>query len=216
MVRLLEGSALGRVLALGAHPDDIELGAGGLLARLARAGARVVMAVASVPGPTPAHVEERYAEAKRAAELIGAQLILVCGLEPVRVEDVPMHKLVGKLDSIVADERPQLVLTHSVRDVHFDHQLVHHATVSALRRTPCDLLAFTSTPELNASSNYLGECFADITDTLEVKLAAVAAHASQVAKKSVDVESCRDLARALGRIGGMQYAEAYEVKRLRI
>ncbi len=212
MVRLVESSPYRRVLALGAHPDDIELGAGGLLARLARTGSRVLMAVASVPG----HADERLAEARRAAELIGAELTMVCGVEPIRVEDVPMYRLVGKLDEIVAREQPELVLTHSVRDVHFDHQLVHHATVSALRRTPCDLLAFTSTPELNASSNFLGECFADITETLEVKLAAVGAHASQVAKKTVDVESCRDLARALGRIAGMRYAEAYEVKRLRI
>jgi LmbE family N-acetylglucosaminyl deacetylase len=212
MVRLLEGTAYGRVLAVGAHPDDVELGAGGLLARLARSGARVVMAVLSVPS----QAEERLAEARRAAELIGAELVMVCGAEPVRVEDLPMHRIVGRLDAVVARERPDLVLTHSVRDVHFDHQLAHQATVSSLRRTPCDLLAFTSTPELNASSNFLGECFADITDTLEVKLAAVAAHASQVAKQSVDVESCRDLARALGRIAGMRYAEAYEVKRLRI
>ncbi len=212
MGRFLERAPFGRVLAVGAHPDDIELGAGGLLARLVRMGARVVMAVASVP-TLP---EERLAEAQRAAELIGGELVMLNGIDPVRVEDLPMHQLVARLDDLIDKERPELVITHSVRDVHWDHQLVHHAAVSALRRMPCDLLAFTSTPELNAASNFLGDCFADITDTIEIKLAAVTAHASQVAKKTVDLESCRDLARALGRIGGMQYAEAYEVKRLRL
>jgi LmbE family N-acetylglucosaminyl deacetylase len=212
MVRLLGGVTRGRVLAIGAHPDDIELGAGGLLARLAREGARVVMAVLSVP----TQAEERTAEARRAAELIGAELVLVHGADPVRVEDLPMHRSVARLDAIVGELEPQLVLTHSVRDVHWDHQLVHNATVSSLRRTPCDLLAFTSTPELNAASNFLGECFADISETIEVKLEAVAAHRSQVAKKSVDVESCRDLARALGRLSGVRYAECFEVLRLRL
>jgi LmbE family N-acetylglucosaminyl deacetylase len=207
-----ERTTYARVLSLGAHPDDIELGAGGFLARLVRAGARVVMGVLSVP----TLAEERIAEARRAADLIGAELVMVNGVEPVRVEDLPMHAIVGRLDQLVARERPDLVVTHSIRDVHWDHQLVHNATISALRRTPCDLLAFTSTPEMNAASNFLGECFADITETLDVKLAAVAAHASQVAKKSVDVESCRDLARALGRIAGMRYAEAFEVKRMRL
>jgi LmbE family N-acetylglucosaminyl deacetylase len=212
MVRFLDGSPFGRVLAIGAHPDDLELGAGGLLARLARAGARVVMAVASVPQ----RAEERLAEAQRGAELIGAELAMLCGGDPVRVEDLPMYRLVGRLDELVSVERPDLVLTHSLRDVHWDHQLVHQATISALRRTPCDLLAFTSTPELNAASNFLGQCFADISETLDVKLAAVAAHATQVEKKSVDVDSCRDLARALGRLSGVRYAEAYEVLRIRL
>jgi LmbE family N-acetylglucosaminyl deacetylase len=212
MALLMDPHSVARVLAIGAHPDDIELGAGGLLARLARAGARVVMAVCSVP----TQAEERIAEARRGAELIGAELVTVCGLEPVRVEDVPMHRIVARLDEIVARERPGLVLTHSIRDVHWDHQLVHNATISSLRRTPCDLLAFTSTPDLNAASHFLGECFADISETIDVKLAAVAAHATQTLKGSANLESCRDLARALGRLSGVTYAEAYEVLRLRL
>ena len=199
-----------RVLALGAHPDDVEVGAGGLLARLARAGKRVVIAVMSVPNQS----EERIREARASAEVIGAESMILWGAEPVRVEDLPMHQLVRRLDELVASERPDLVLTHSERDLHWDHRLVHRASVAALRRTPCDLFCFTSTPELNAASNFLGQGFADITDTLEVKLRAVAAHASQVVKGSVNVESCRDLARALGRLSGAHYAEAYEVLRL--
>src|SRR5439155_4922260 len=133
---------------------------------------------------------------KRAAERRGGGLGQSSGVEPVRVEDVSMHEIVSRLDRLIAKEQPDLVITHSIRDVHWDHQLVHNATISALRRTPCDLLAFTSTPELNAASHFLGECFADISDTLEVKLSAVSAHATQVAKGSVDLESCRDIARA--------------------
>jgi LmbE family N-acetylglucosaminyl deacetylase len=212
MCRLVDGAPFERVLAIGAHPDDVELGAGGLLARLARRGSRVVIAVTSVP----TLVDERIAEARAAAATLGAELVLLFGREQQRVEDVPMHRVVRRLDELVAAERPELVLTHSMRDVHWDHRLVHGATVSALRRTPCDLLSFTSTPELNAATTFLGECFADITQTLEVKLAAVRAHASQVAKGTVDVESCRDLARAIGRISGVPYAEAFGVLRLRL
>jgi LmbE family N-acetylglucosaminyl deacetylase len=210
--RLFDGESFSRVLAIGAHPDDVELGAGGLVARLTRAGKRVMMVVVSAPTETG----ERIIEAHRAAGLLGAEVQLLFGAEPIRVEDVPMHQLVKRLDGVLASEQPDLVITHSSRDLHWDHRLVHQATLSSLRRTPCDLLAFTSTPELNASSNFLGQGFADITDSLEVKLAAVSAHATQVSKGSVDVESCRDLARALGRLSGVRYAEAYEVLRLRL
>jgi LmbE family N-acetylglucosaminyl deacetylase len=199
-----------RVLAFGAHPDDIELGAGGLVARLASHGAEVTMAVVSVPTLTG----ERVAEAGEGARILGAQLTVLYGSEPCRVEDVPMHRLVARFDALVGELQPQLVITHSARDLHWDHRLVHHATVSALRRTPCDLLAFMSSPEMNAHSHAIGQCFADVTETIDRKLAAVAAHATQLPK--IELESAKDLARAMGRICGAQYAEAFEVLRMRI
>src|SRR4051794_5661104 len=109
-----ESTRFRRVLAIGAHPDDVELGAGGFLARLARSGAHVTIAVMSVPSLA----EQRIAEASRAAMLIGAEVDLVLGPEPVRIEDVPMYTLVAALDERVAKRRPDLVLTHSMGDVH--------------------------------------------------------------------------------------------------
>jgi LmbE family N-acetylglucosaminyl deacetylase len=210
MTPLMDALLVGRVLAIGAHPDDVEIGAGGLLARLARAGHRVAIAIASSPNEPV----ERLREAREAAAIIGAEVHVLFGAEPMRVEDLPMHRLVRRLDELVALEQPELVLTHSKRDLHWDHRLVHHATLSALRRTPCQLLAFTSTPELNAASSYMGPAFADISSTIDVKLAAVAAHASQLARGSANLDGCRDVARALGRLSGARYAEAYEVLRL--
>ena len=197
------------VLAFGAHPDDLEVGAGGLLARLAASGAKVVLAVASVPSQMAA----RAAEAKAGAALLGAEVV-ICEQRECRVEDIAMHELVRRFDLLVADMRPDLVITHSAHDLHWDHGLVHRATLSALRRTPCDLLAYLSSPELNAQARALGQCFADITQTIDAKLAAIRAHATQLPK--LDVEAARDVARGLGRISGVGYAEAYEVLRMRI
>jgi len=110
--------------------------------------------------------------------------------------------------------RPDLVITHSAHDLHWDHSLVNRAVVSALRRTPCDLLAFLSSPEMNAQARAIGQCFADISTSIEMKIQAISAHKSQLPK--LDLESSRDLARAMGRISGYQYAEAYEALRVRI
>jgi LmbE family N-acetylglucosaminyl deacetylase len=71
-----------------------------------------------------------------------------------------------------------------------------------------------SSPELNAQSRPIGQCFADISSTIDTKLAAIRAHATQLGK--LDVEGTRDLARAMGRISGFAFAEAYEVLRVRI
>jgi LmbE family N-acetylglucosaminyl deacetylase len=209
MNRILEQGG-GRVLAFGAHPDDLEVGAGGLLARLSHEGAEVTLAIVSIPN----HTEQRRTEAQAAADVLDANLFILNEDKPCRVEDIPMHELVRRMDTVIGDVRPDLVITHSANDLHWDHGLVNRATVSALRRTPCDLLAFLSSPEMNAQSRAIGQCFADITDTIETKIKAINAHTSQVAK--LDLESSRDLARAMGRISGYQYAEAYEALRVRI
>jgi LmbE family N-acetylglucosaminyl deacetylase len=130
------------------------------------------------------------------------------------VEDIAMHELVRRFDNIVGDVRPDLVITHSANDLHWDHSLVNRATVSALRRTPCDLLAYLSSPEMNAQSRSLGNCFANITGHIDTKLAAIGCHQSQL--HHLDLESSRDLARAMGRISGYEYAECFEVLRVRI
>jgi LmbE family N-acetylglucosaminyl deacetylase len=208
MNRLLKEN--GRVLAFGAHPDDLEVGAGGLLARLSQEGAEVTMVVVSIPNNT----DVRKREAMAGAEIIDADLFVLYEDRPCRVEDIPMHELVGRMDRIVGDFRPDLVITHSAGDLHWDHGLVNRATVSALRRTPCDLLAFLSSPEMNAQSRAIGQCFADITTTMETKIAAIKAHESQVQK--FDLDSSRDLARAMGRLAGYQYAEVYEALRVRV
>jgi LmbE family N-acetylglucosaminyl deacetylase len=209
MNRILEEQG-GRVLAFGAHPDDLEVGAGGLLARLSAEGAEVTMAIVSIPN----HNEQRRAEARAAADVIDADLFVLYEDKPCRVEDIAMHELVRRFDQIVGDVRPDLVITHSANDLHWDHGLVNRATVSALRRTPCDLLAYLSSPEMNAQSRSFGNCFADVTRYIDTKVAAIACHASQLPK--LDLESSRDLARAMGRISGFEFAEVYEVLRVRI
>ncbi len=209
MNRLLQEQG-GRVLAFGAHPDDLEVGAGGLLARLSAQGADVTMVIVSIPN-RPA---ERRAEAEAAAALIDADLFVLNEDKPCRVEDIPMHEIVRRMDQLVGDVRPDLVITHSANDLHWDHGLVNRATVSALRRTPCDLLAFLSSPEMNAQSRTFGNCFADITGYIEAKVGAIGCHKSQLSK--LDLDSSRDLARAMGRISGFEYAEVYETLRVRV
>jgi LmbE family N-acetylglucosaminyl deacetylase len=199
-----------KALAIGAHPDDIEVGAGGLIARLTEEGTLVTMVVVSVPSVRAT----RLVEAAEGARLLGAELIILYENRECRVEDIPMHELVKRLDGIVGDLQPDLVVTHSDRDLHWDHGLVHRAAVSAIRRTPCDLLTFLSSFEMNAQTRGIGQCFVDVSSTIDDKIAAIAAHKSQMAK--IDLGSTRDMARAMGRLSGVQYAEALEVLRMKI
>jgi LmbE family N-acetylglucosaminyl deacetylase len=193
------------VLAFGAHPDDLEVGAGGVLARFARAGASVTMVVSSVPNQPAV----RKREAKRAAELLGVELALL----PIqRLETLPMSELVARYDAIVAKARPELVITQSAGDVHHDHVMVHRASIAALRRTRCDVWSYIAGPLLGGTERRLGQCFADVSSTIDVKLAAIAAHASQ----RIDIESRKAIARAMGALSRCTYAEVFEVIRMQI
>jgi LmbE family N-acetylglucosaminyl deacetylase len=207
MIDLVTKGGLRRVLVVGAHPDDAEVGAGGTLARLARAGADVTVAVVSVPQ----NYEQRAEEARRGAAALGARCHLIAR-EAGRMEDTTMYELVRSLDSIVADVRPDLVFVHSQSDLHYDHALSTRAAMSALRRSACNIFAFSSSYELNAQARFIGQCFVDVSETLETKIAAIRAHASQL--DSMDLEGTKNYARAMGKKCGAEAAEVFELLRL--
>jgi LmbE family N-acetylglucosaminyl deacetylase len=199
-----------RVLAFGAHPDDLEVGAGGLIARLVAGGSAVTMVVASVPS----RYEVRLAEAHAGAARLGASLVFGVGDREVRVGEIAMHALVARFDELVAEHAPDLVITHGASDLHWEHFLVHRATLSAVRRCPCDMLAYNASPDLGPLVRTTGGAFVDITATIETKLEAIAVHASQVGDRTL--ASRRDQMRAAGRLCGVTYAEMFDVLRLRV
>ena len=197
------------VLAFGAHPDDLELGMGGTLARLARAGAHVVMAVVSVPGDSG----RRIAEARAAAAILGCELrILIEGGR--RIDDFKPYQLVGMFDEQVAELAPAAVFTHSGAEFHRDHAAVYEATVSAQRLRFFDFFSYHPTMCRPVQVPFSPRAYIDISETIDVKIAAIDAHASQFSGRGIDTEMYRDFARLHGRMIGAKYAEGLDVGRM--
>lgn len=188
------------VLAFGAHPDDLEAGAGGLLAKLVGAGAQVTMVVTSIPN----RFSERISEAREGAAAIGAELVLLRGDGASRVEDYAMWQLVETYDAIVDRVKPDLVIAHGPEDTHWDHYLVHRAVVSALRRQRANLIGYSAG---SAPAATMGTCFADISAHIDAKLAALGKHATQFS--AAKLEAMRDRARGNGVLCGVRYAEVF-------
>ena len=199
------------VLAIGAHPDDLELAIGGTLARLARESVRVVMAVISVP----ADFATRRAEAERAAAILGCELrILVDKGACARIDDMKNYQLVGMLDALVRELQPAAVLTHSANEFHRDHVAVHNACLSTQRLKLFDFFQFNPTMTRAVPVSFHPRAYIDITKTMDIKTQAIEAHLSQFGARGLDSEMYRDLARLNGRMVGVKYAEGLDVGRM--
>lgn len=197
------------VLAVGAHPDDLELGIGGTLGRLSGA-ARVVMAVVSVPNA----LDTRLAEAQRGAAILGCELRVLVSHRCCRVEDLKSYELVEMLDELVKELRPALVLSHGASDFHKDHTLVFNGCISSQRLLPFDLLCYHPTMTRRIPVPFNPQAYVDVSQTIEMKIDAISAHLSQFAKRGLPVEVFRDEARDLGRMVGLEYAEGLEIGRM--
>jgi len=198
------------VLAIGAHPDDLEIGIGGTLAKLRRGGSRVVMCVASIPKD----YETRLAEAKAGAEILGCELKLLMDDGPRRLEDVKTCDLVGMLDAVIREYNPVAVLTHSKADFHNDHLLIYNACRPTQRLAHFDLYSYHPTNCRPVPVEFHPSAYVDISDTIDQKMHAISAHASQFGGRGLDTEMYREFAHMQGRMIGVPYAEGLDVQRM--
>jgi LmbE family N-acetylglucosaminyl deacetylase len=198
------------VVAVGAHPDDLEIGIGGTLAKMRASGAHVVMCVASIPKD----YEVRLEEAKRGAAILGCELRLLVEDGPRRLEDMKTCDLVGLLDGIVREYKPAALLTHSRSDFHNDHLLIYNACLPTQRLAYFDFFSYHPTNCRPVPINFHPNVYVDISDTIDAKMHAITAHASQFGGRGLDTEMYREFAHVQGRMIGCTYAEGLDVQRL--
>jgi LmbE family N-acetylglucosaminyl deacetylase len=208
MSTLISSYAGQTVVCIGAHPDDLEIGMGGTLARLAQAGANVIMAVVAVPDK----LEQRITEGTTAASILGAKFEVLDSERCRRVEDLRMYEIVKRLDALVRSHAPAAIFTHSGNEIHV---LVHRAVLSTMRLRPMDVYFYTPSTCKPVVHEWQPRIWVDITATLDRKIAAIAAHDSQFGGRGFCVDYFREKAHWHGMPVGMQYAEGLDVLCLR-
>jgi LmbE family N-acetylglucosaminyl deacetylase len=184
------------ILAIGAHPDDIEFGCGGTLVKYAAKGHGIHLLVLTdgARGGDPA---ERRREQEAAAKVLGAQQLFWGGYADT---EVPSDRaVIQKVESVLQRIRPDLVIAPFSDDTHQDHRHLSGAVVTASRYTRNVL--FYEGP---TTANFTPSVFVDIGAVLERKLEALRAHASQVARTGVEHLSILDLAQAAAHFRGVQ------------
>ena len=167
------------VLAIGAHPDDIELGCGGALLHHVRRGDSVCMLVVTNGEAGPGETHRRCDEQTAAARLLGIEDLHFGQLPDGRVSHHELA-LVHLIEGLLARGHVDTVYTHHAEDSHQDHRSVALATWGAARWIP-NVLGYESPSSLHFSPSV----FIDIADVIEGKVAALACHRSQIVSSNM-------------------------------
>jgi len=217
-----------RVLAVGAHPDDLEILCGGTIARFVADGHSVVMchATRGDRGSFVHSSEEiagiRDGEARRAAEIAGAEHETL-GLSDgeVNAGDPDQRRLVADL---VRRAKPDVILTHSPGDYMVDHNEISKLVFDASFLATLPLYETDSPPHPLVTAIYYFETvsglgfspteFVDVSDYIEAKVAMLEAHESQLTwlrdHDGVDiVDQMKTATRFRGLQCGVAYAEGF-------
>ncbi|MGD0219680.1 MAG: PIG-L deacetylase family protein [Acidimicrobiales bacterium] len=195
-----------RVLAIGAHPDDVEFGCGGTLLRHRLAGDAVTLLVMTT-GERGPDAEMRIREQEQAASVLGAALCwggFVDGAVPVDGDAV------GVIEHVISAVAPVVIYTHAPQDTHQDHRATSAAALAAARRIS-RVLCFESPSSIGFSPTV----YVDIAGLLEAKLDLLRTHMSQVLRLGslVDLEAAESQARYRGFAARVREAEAFESHR---
>jgi LmbE family N-acetylglucosaminyl deacetylase len=198
------------VLALGAHPDDVEYGCGGMLTKYAERGHDVYLWVAS-DGSLGGDGIVRREEQADSALVIGAREVL-WGEYPDT--EIPLDReLIVRLEQVLRKVQPRMIFVNYPDDTHQDHRNLAQGTLSATRYVPNFLFY-----EVPTTQNFTPNCFTDIEKVLDKKLACLEAHRSQVAKTNIEDLTILELAVSTANFRGIQgrvkFAEAFQSVRL--
>ncbi len=196
------------ILAIGAHPDDIEIGCGGFIMKARDSGA-------SVYGLTMTRGEKgtggngnREKEQKKSARFMELDGFWVMDFHDTEL-NLSVSSMKDAIEEKIRGLGVNMVLTHSAIDIHTDHQAVFEATKVAARNISVLCYEDVSTP-MEFVPNY----FADISWYIEDKLKLITFHRSQKDKLYMDPEVIKGRAAHRGIQSGMQYAEAFRIYKL--
>jgi LmbE family N-acetylglucosaminyl deacetylase len=201
-----------KILAIGAHPDDIELGVGGTIAKHVKNNDDVYGLVLSNGESVMSNggVHDRKEEAKRSAKVLGIKEMFFGNLEDTKIPE--SSETIKIIESVLEKVKPDRLYTHTVRDPHQDHRSVAKAVVSACREAKVKQILLYISPLRQV--DFQPKVFSDITPFMTVKLRALKFFFSQNHKFYMSNEAVRGLAMYWGYFIKSKYAECFEVEKL--
>ena len=162
----------GSILVFGAHPDDVEIGMGGTIAKLSNMGYDVKLIIAVLPNFTQNDKkEERKMEAIESSKVMGCLEPDFLDLSPD--EMIHNRKLIGIIDKYVLEYKPKAVFTQWIGDSHQDHQILTKSVISGSRDTTDLYMYETTIPGGITEQAFRSQLFIDVSDFINTKRSAL-------------------------------------------
>jgi LmbE family N-acetylglucosaminyl deacetylase len=215
------------VLGIAAHPDDLELMAAGTLRKCVERGDQVIMCCLTNGDMGHGLIQPevlmdiRKREAQESAKLIGAELVWVGEPDEFLFADKRVRL---KVIDVIRKYQPDVIITHHERDYHPDHRAAHKLVfdasfIATVPHIPSPERHIPSVPRVYCMDTLGGfqieaTHYVDISDQIEIKTQALAAHESQIVwMKEHDGIDFLDWMKTVSKYRGLQvgvsYAEAF-------
>jgi LmbE family N-acetylglucosaminyl deacetylase len=209
-----------KILAMGAHPDDMELEAGGTLAKFIKKDYDVYLLILTSGGYTDMNGntyfdEQLRNEARNASKILGIKEVI---FYDYHTTELPSGgEIVSRVDALVDKIKPDVFISHHPFDSHQDHKAAADIMFAVSRQGRVkNVLSGSTLPYRPNVFAFRPQFFVDITDTIDIKMDAIRAYETQYKKfgEEVLIERVRSMARTHGWAMGYEFAECFEVIRM--
>ena len=199
------------IIAFGAHPDDLEIGMGGTIAKLSAMGYNVQPVIATLPNFVKSDTKEaRKSESMLSAKVMGCKSPIFLDQSPEQM--VFGRKLVTLIDSLITEHKPDSVFTQWHGDSHQDHQILTSSVISACRNQNNLFMYETTIPGGITQNSFRPQLFVDITETIDIKKNALECFQSQFIRcGEIWIPAVIGRCSYRGYQVDAKYAEAFEV-----
>lgn len=195
------------ILAIGAHPDDIEYGCGGTLLKFKKEKKADIYCFVATHGDFSGGADVRMHEQEKANEFLGVKKLYWGGFMDTQL--AMGRELIMRVEDAIKDCQPEMILVNYPEDTHQDHKNLAEATLVASRYSQKVLLY-----EDYTCTNYEPDIFVDIEHYLDDKIKLLKFHRSQVERDyptGLDlVESVKAIANFRGFQAKVKYAESFK------
>lgn len=199
-----------RIIAIGAHPDDIEYGCLGLLLKMSSSTMKHVFVASMGSKGDPSTGEQRVEESRRALSVLKPETISF--RRKAGIEKADFEELLNDIYALIEKVKPDLILTHGPHDTHQEHRELFDISVAAARRSKASILSYGI---LSNTLDFKPQLFVDISEVYAQKKRALAEHRSQAQKFYMQQEHL-DIFHAhnYASLHGVRFCEAYEIVRM--
>jgi LmbE family N-acetylglucosaminyl deacetylase len=221
-----------RVMVITAHPDDAEFGAGGTVAKLVKEGKYVTYCILTNGDKGSGDramtaerlVEIREDEQRQAARVLGVEVVDFLGFPDCELEDTRESR--RAVTAAIRRHRPDLVITQNPMRTkllgasHRDHRVAAGLALDCIYPFARDHMTFPELLEQGLEPHKVKEIYmmwwqepevvVDISETIDLKIKALACHASQLKDMAGVEKRVRERSAELGKVNGVAYAETFD------